>query len=75
MIMDRKSVSMPVAHESNHISTVKPPFCAACLSKIKKKQPPGSSEGKVPPTMQIKSNDLRPGQCVSVDQYASSVPG
>lgn len=61
---------------TNQISTVKPPFCAACLlSKIKRKQPPGSVGGKPPPSMQIRSGDLQPGQCVSVDQYVSSVPG
>jgi hypothetical protein len=61
---------------TTQISTAKPPYCAACIfSKIKRKQPPGSTGGKPPPTMQIRSGDLRPRQCVSVDQYVSSVPG
>jgi hypothetical protein len=58
------------------ISTAEPPFCAACaLSKLKRRTPPGSVGGKPPPEMTIRKEDLQPGDCISVDQYASSVPG
>jgi hypothetical protein len=51
-------------------------YCAACsLSKLKRKKPPGYIGGKAPPEMQIRKGDLQPGDCVSVDQYVSSVPG
>jgi hypothetical protein len=65
-----------VLNTNNQISTARPPFCAACLlSKIKRKTSPGNVGGKPPREMQIRSGDLRPGECVSMDQYVSSVPG
>jgi hypothetical protein len=61
---------------SNQISTVKPPYCAACMfSKFKRKTSAGKIGGTPPPEMRIRAGDLQPGDCVSVDQYVSSVPG
>jgi hypothetical protein len=58
------------------ISTAECPYCAACtLSKLQQRKPPGQIGGKPPPEMQIRAGDLQPGDCVSVDQYVSSVPG
>jgi hypothetical protein len=52
------------------------PYCSACsLSTIKKRTPPGQVGGKPPPQMQIKAGDPQSGDCVSVDQYVTSVPG
>ncbi|KAG7373658.1 reverse transcriptase RNA-dependent DNA polymerase [Nitzschia inconspicua] len=57
-------------------STASPPCCAACsLAKLKRRTPPGPVGGIAPPAMQIRSDDLHPGDCISVDQYVSSVPG
>jgi hypothetical protein len=65
-----------ILDSSNPISTVKSPYCAACMfSKMKRKSPPGNIGGKPPPEMKIRAGDLRPGDCVRVDQYVSSVPG
>jgi hypothetical protein len=58
------------------ISTAECPYCAACtLSKLQQRKPPGQIGGKPPPEMQIRAGDIQPGDCVSVDQYMSFVPG
>jgi hypothetical protein len=55
---------------TNQISTLKPPYCAACMfSKIKRNNPPNNARGKYQHEMKIRAGHLRPGQCVSVDQH------
>ncbi|KAG7349585.1 reverse transcriptase RNA-dependent DNA polymerase [Nitzschia inconspicua] len=63
--------------ETKHsLSTVPLPYCAPCsLAKLKRRMPPGTVGGEPPPEMQIRAGDLQPGDCVSVDQYVSAVPG
>ncbi|KAG7374494.1 reverse transcriptase RNA-dependent DNA polymerase [Nitzschia inconspicua] len=63
--------------ETKHsLSTAPLPYCAACsLAKLKRRTPPGTVGGEPPPEMQIRAGDLQPGDCISVDQYVSAVPG
>ena len=49
-------------------------LCAACqLSKQGRRTP--NHAPNLPPRMDIKQDDLKPGDCVSMDQYESSTPG
>jgi hypothetical protein len=45
------------------------------LSKFKKKTPTRTVGGTPPLEIRIREGDLQAGDCVSVDQYVSSVPG
>jgi Reverse transcriptase (RNA-dependent DNA polymerase) len=61
------------------VSTCVPPMCAACqMAKQSRRYPERnkdrSSSGS-PNEMAIRQGDLRPGDCVSMDQYISALPG
>ena len=50
------------------------PLCTACQLSKQGRQTPDSSFA-LPPAMDIRQGDLKPGECVSIDQYESSTPG
>ena len=69
--LDVKHKTVPTLRREDH------PLCAACkLSKAKRVTPKTeSSSRRHPQEMKIRSQDLQPGDYVSVDQYISAVPG
>lgn len=61
--------------KSEHTTTCAPPMCAACqLAKQRRRFPQRHSTDNVEP-MAIRQGDLRPGDCISIDQYISALPG
>jgi hypothetical protein len=57
------------------VSTCEPPLCAACqLSKQNRRTPDRRATGH-PEPMAIRQGDLQPGDCISIDQYISALPG
>jgi hypothetical protein len=59
------------------VSSTVPPKCTACqLAKQSRRGAKSSTEFKLEDRdMILKSNDLQPGDCVSIDQYQSTVKG
>lgn len=59
------------AHKCDH------PKCPACLlGKMHRRSPRTTVTHHIPETeMAIRRNDLKPGDCVSIDQFVSKVPG
>ena len=55
--------------------SAKPPKCKACLYAKQRKNTQGDARNFQPGEMYIRADDLQPGQCVSVDQYESTVRG
>ena len=55
--------------------SVKPPKCEACIYAKQKRNAEGDVQTHHPGEMYIRADDLKPGQCVSVDQYESTIRG
>ena len=57
------------------VSSCPPPMCCACQLAKQSRRGAGSSVETRVPKMDIRQGDLKPGQCVSIDQYMSALPG
>jgi hypothetical protein len=64
--------------KTSRVSSCVHPVCPACqLGKQHRRTPPGHIRHQADPDreMAIRRDDLRPGDCVSIDQYVSAFPG
>jgi hypothetical protein len=87
IMTDTKSISMSVAQETNqNLSKAQKELLTwhwklghchfSWVQRLFKKKTPTRTVGGTPPLeMRIREGDLQAGDCVSVDQYVSSVPG
>jgi hypothetical protein len=68
---------VPLLQTKNKISAINPPLCAACqLAKQTRRGAGSSTEFKLEDRDQILKRDTtEPGDCVSIDQYVSTVLG
>ena len=72
---DSKRCVLPT--KFNKTSSCPAPKCAACMLGKQARRTPTISIGHQLPNkdLLLKTNHLRPGDCVSLDQYQSSIPG
>ena len=68
---------LPLLQTKNKISAIVPPLCAACqLAKQSRRGAGSSTEFKLEDRdMILKRDTTEPGDCVSIDQYVSTVLG
>jgi hypothetical protein len=68
---------LPMTHSTPSSQETLDCKCAACLmAKARRKTPAGPSKTTSTPTeMVLKTDDLAPGQCISVDHYVSPTRG
>lgn len=57
------------------LSSCQAPLCTACQLSKQTRRSPEKPARPSPPEMQLKIDHLTPGDCVSVDQYISGLPG
>ena len=57
------------------VSTCDAPVCTACQLAKQARRTPGHSRTGHSPDSVLRAGDLKPGDCVSVDQYISGLPG
>jgi hypothetical protein len=57
------------------VAESKSPMCGACLFGRQKRRPSGNKNESKVKEMVLKTNDLQPGDCVSMDHYESTVRG
>lgn len=69
------SRSQVFSFKTPHVSTCDPPLCTACQLAKQHRRTPESRATSRPEPMKIRQGDLNPGDCVSLDQYISALPG
>jgi Reverse transcriptase (RNA-dependent DNA polymerase) len=64
-----------ITPKTQHVTTCEAPLCTACqLAKQNRRTPDRRATGH-PEPMLIRQGNLSPGDCVSIDQYISALPG
>jgi hypothetical protein len=58
-----------------HASSCQPPMCTSCEIARAKRCSPHATSSKHNRELILRKNDLKPGNCVSIDQYESSIRG
>ena len=56
-------------------STCNPPMCAACQLAKQNRRTPSHPSSTLPEQMILREGNVMPGDCVSIDQYISALPG
>ena len=75
---DTRDGQKPIlARKNKNVSCCPPPLCAACQLAKQHRRPVQTTKTTPLPDkhMHLRANDILPGDCVSIDQYMSSLPG